>query len=119
MVWMAAPPPELSMVRVLAPVTTNELALVKLSEPRDSLASRMTVRRVEPTPRVAVSPAALGTLGLLLHLVASDQLPSEFTFQAPTVPVAGTVIVPEVLAVAVPITAWMLALPEICAVNVA
>src|SRR5262245_1420345 len=109
---MAAPLAELSIVRVLVPETTNELAFVKLSEPSDSLASSATVRKAEPTPNVAVSPAAPGTLGLLLHLVASDQLPSESTFHAPTVPVEGTVIVPDVLAVAVPMTALILALPE-------
>src|SRR5262249_28908538 len=93
---MAAPLPELSMVSVLLPEIANPLALVKLSEPRLLLASRVMVlpKNTVLTPRVAVSPGLPGTLGLLLHLVASVQLPLASTIHVPTVPAAGTVIVP-------------------------
>src|SRR6516164_6483750 len=82
--------PELSIVSVLPPVTTKEFGFVMVSEPRLSLASRVTVLKVLPMPSVAESPARLGMLGLLLHLLASDQLPSPLKTHAPEVPVAGT-----------------------------
>src|ERR1041385_7330007 len=98
---MAAPLAELSSVSVLAPETTKELALLKVMPPTDSLASKVTVRRLEPTPSAAVSPAAVGTPPV--QLPADDQSPSASTFHAPTTPVAGTVMVPDVFAVAAPI----------------
>ena len=100
----AAPLPELSSVSVSAPEMTNELGLVKVIPPTDSPVSRVTVRKLEPTPNIAMSPAAVGTPPL--QLPAADQLPSASTFHNfPVTTVAGTVIRPDVLAVAVPTTA--------------
>src|SRR5215469_14849232 len=81
--------PELSIVRVLPPVITKEFALVRVSEPRLSLASNVTVLKALPAPSVAESPARPGIVGLLLHLLASDQLPSPSKTHAPEVPVDG------------------------------
>ena len=105
------------MVRVLAPETMKELALVNERPPTDLLASSVTVRKPVPTPNVAVSPAAEGTPPLQLPEV--DQLSSEFTFQVAFTPVEGTVINPDALVVAVPITARMFALPDRWAVKTA
>ena len=108
---MSAPLPPLSMVRTLEPATTNELALVKESAPRLSLASNVTVRKAVPTPRMAVSPGLPGTLGF--QLAVPVQTPSTSLVQTEVKPVAGTVISPDTLVCPVtPVTtAWICALP--------
>jgi hypothetical protein len=55
----ATPTPELSKVNVLPLFAiTKELLLFIVIRPTVSLASKVTVRRAEPVPNVAESPAA-------------------------------------------------------------
>src|SRR5439155_21773483 len=89
-----APLPLLSKVKVLpASAMTNELLLLKVIAPTVSATSSVTVVRLEPVPKVAESPAACGTLGLLSQLTAVDQLPLPLLIQVPVTPLATTVSV--------------------------
>src|ERR1035441_9718880 len=74
---MLPPKPVLSKVKVLPRLAiTNELLLLNVKVPTDSLAFKLTVLKAVLWPSVAVFPATPGTFGLLLQLVPADQLPS-------------------------------------------
>ena len=71
----AAPMPVLSKVNVLpASAMRNELALVKKSDPSETLVSSVTVVKAEPTQRGSIA-SRVGDTGIAVPVCPADQLP--------------------------------------------